>query len=68
VGIREVQSRIRISVKSRHAGQYKIVFFAENNALYECKDESEPGPVSQMQRKYFDQIAEDLPTEFRLLY
>lgn len=57
VGIREVQSRIRISAKARHAGQYKIVFYAANNALDEGRDESEPGAVSQMCREYFDQIA-----------
>ena len=67
-GIMEVQSRIRVSAKARHAGQYKINFYAENNVLYDGKDEWEPGPVSQMCREYFDQIAEDLRTEFRLLY
>ena len=67
-GIREVQSRIRISAKARHVGQYKIDIYAENNVLYEGKDEMGPGPLSQMCRKYFDQIAEDLRTEFRLLY
>ena len=68
MGIRAVQCRIRVSARARHAGQYKLDFYAENSVLLGGKDEWEPGPVSDMCRKYFDQIAEDLRTEFRLLY
>lgn len=68
MGIVAAQSRIRITAKARHAGQYSLDFYAENNVRYEGKDEWEPGPLSPMCEKFFDQVAEDLRFEFRLLY
>lgn len=66
--ITAAQTRFIVRGKLRHAGQYKLHLYANNEVQYEGNYQWEPGPVSKMLREYLDGIADECRTEFRLLY
>ncbi len=66
--ITAAQTKFIVKARLRHAGQYNVRFYAENQFQYNGRSFWEPGPVSNMLREYLDEIARDLRIEYKLLY
>ncbi len=68
MGITAAQTRFTITAQARHTGQYKLSFLGENQFQFVDATEWRRGPLSKMAREHFIKIADDLRTEYRLLY
>ena len=68
LGIKAAQEKIIVRGITRRDAQCKVQFYAQNRFQFAARQAWDPGPLSKSLRQRLHSIADELKTEFSLLY
>lgn len=66
--IEAAQAKIIVRGITRRDNKMKVQFYVQNRFQYEGRQLWDSGPISENLREHLDELADELRTEFKLLY